>query len=266
MGLVTATSFQHSPCIQARTFAVIGVLATGDVDDDLLYQMLVAFKQGLAQSDESRTAAVVSMLRCITQVVPLLPRDSRYLAQLFWLGFALVQSSALPFYEEATRLMQQALETLDRHGTFDNRSVSQVLVEARMALGDVPDQLDAMLGLYFHYLPATSFSIAAPIFKGIQVESLQKSAKSILRCLLRIATTSAVKRRAVGAEDSQGMTPVAESTRTVDLDALGYFLALLPSLNCLKRGLMSSVVLSRTRCQGSTSSFSGCKNGIGRLQ
>jgi hypothetical protein len=215
MSLVTATSFQHSPCIQSRTFAVIGVLATGDVDDDLLYQMLVAFKQGLSQSDETRTSAVVTMLRCVTQVVPVLAPDSRYLAQLFWLGFALVQSSAIAFYVEATRLMQKCLETMDRHNAFVKRPVSVVLLEARKSLAEIAEQLDNLLGVTFQSdFNSFSFALVAPVFKGMRVKTLRDSAESLLRTLLQVTTRQEVM-------DIDG---VAEP---VDPSASGYFLALL---------------------------------------
>ena len=101
MSLITSSAFQLSPAVQTRAFVSLGVLATSDVDDDLLYQMLVAFKTALSQSSENETTSVVSMLRCIRNVVPALPRYSRYLCQLFWLAVALLQSSHLVLYVEA---------------------------------------------------------------------------------------------------------------------------------------------------------------------
>jgi hypothetical protein len=241
MSLVISTSFQHSPCIQSRTFAVIGVLATGDVDDDLLYQMLVAFKQGLAQTDETRTAAVVSMLRCITRVVPFLTHESKYLPYLFWLGFALVQSAAIALYEEATRLMQKSLETLERTGAFKSHSVSAVLLDAREPLIDVAEQLDELLGLTFHY--HFSFVLVAPVFKGYRINTLQDAAESLLRSLLKITSRA----QQVHERD------------TVSDEALGFFLALLPSVksneafsNLLRDANLSPAVIADHTHPGST--------------
>ena len=45
MSLVTSSAFQLSPAIQTRSFVSLSILATSDVDDDLLYQMLVALKK-----------------------------------------------------------------------------------------------------------------------------------------------------------------------------------------------------------------------------
>ena len=104
MSLVTSSAFQLSPAVQTRAFVSLGILATSDVDDDLLYQMLVAFKTALSQSHESDTTSVVSMLRCIFRVVPALPINSRYLPQIFWLAVALLQSSHMGIYVEAINL------------------------------------------------------------------------------------------------------------------------------------------------------------------
>ncbi|KAL7332161.1 hypothetical protein PS15p_204242 [Mucor circinelloides] len=42
MGLVTSTAFYFNPAIQPRSFVTLGCLAQDEVDDDLIYQILVA--------------------------------------------------------------------------------------------------------------------------------------------------------------------------------------------------------------------------------
>ena len=44
MGLLTATAFRLLPSIQPRAFVVMSSSASSDVDDDLLYQMLVVLR------------------------------------------------------------------------------------------------------------------------------------------------------------------------------------------------------------------------------
>jgi hypothetical protein len=214
MSLVTSSAFQLSPCVQARSFVVIGVLAQADVDDDLLYQMLVAFMNGMGNTEETKTTSVVSMLRCITKVVPALPSDSRYLPQLFWLGVALLQCSPVAFYEEAARLVQHVLETMERHSTFTQAPVHIVLMAARESLEDVSSQLDNLLGVDFN--TSFSFSLVAPVFKGMRIAPLRPAADSVLRTLLRITSLA----------EGGGQTPGA--MQPVYPDTLGYFLALLP--------------------------------------
>ncbi|KAH8118768.1 hypothetical protein DFH11DRAFT_1839273 [Phellopilus nigrolimitatus] len=203
MGLLTATAFQLSPSIQPRAFVVMGTLASSDVDDDLLYQMLVALRSAMKTADESDTQCVVSMLNCVCNVVPSLPESSRYIGTLFWLAVALLQSSHAPFYKEANNLLCACITSLHNQGAFRERGFTATLLDARSSLEDISMQLDQLLGLSFD--SDFSFSLAAVIFKGIRRPQLRESAVGALRCLI---TTAA------------GETPIHS-------DVLGYFLALL---------------------------------------
>jgi neurofibromin 1 len=206
-----------SAAIQTRAFIVMGTLATSDVDDDLLYQMLVAFKTALSHSSETNTTAVVSMLRCICKIVPALVENSRYICQVFWLAVALLQSSHIAFYIEATNLLQTTLESMERRGMLQPGSnITAVLLDGRSPLEEVACQLDQLLGLSFDY--SFSFSLASIIFKGVRLSGLKDSAEAVLRSLLRV-TVRGHERQHKGIEGfRQILCP----------DALGYFIALLP--------------------------------------
>ncbi|KIJ20411.1 hypothetical protein PAXINDRAFT_166473 [Paxillus involutus ATCC 200175] len=212
MSLATSTAFQLPTAIQARAFLVLGTLATSDVDDDLVYQMLVAFKAALGQSTETDTVAVVCMLRCICKVVPSLPEASRYLCQVFWLAVALLQSSYTAFYAEATELLRATIETLELHGAFDGNTIPSVLLDGRAQLEDTVCQLDRLLCLSFEN--NFSFSLAAIIFKGVRHNHLKSSAETVLRSLLSVAVRC-------------GERP-DDAPYVLSPDALGYFVALIP--------------------------------------
>ena len=215
MSLVTSMAFQLSAAIQPRAFIVIGTLATSDVDDDLLYQMLVAFKASLSQSNETNTTSVVSMLRCICKIIPALVENSRYICQVFWLAVALLQSSHIAFYVEATNLLRMSLEHMESQGSF-NGSVHEILLDGRTPLEDIACQLDQLLGLSFD--ANFSFSLASIIFKGIRHSGLKDSAEAALRYLLRVTVRAGVKENGV----------LEGSREVLHADALGYFVALLP--------------------------------------
>lgn len=226
MSLITSSAFQLSPAVQSRAFVSLGILATSDVDDDLLYQMLVAFKTALSQSSETDTTSVLSMLRCITNVVPATSGNSRYLSQLFWLAVALLQSSHMALYVEAIRLLRVIVENMAEHGHFRERGVPATLLEGRIPLEDIACQLDHLLGLSFD--SSFSFSLAATIFKGVRHSALRDAAEGALRSLLSITVRSCVE--VEHADDGPG-APVCQ-------DVLGYFLALLPMstrIHSLKR-------------------------------
>ena len=208
MSLATSTAFQLPAAIQCRAFLVLGTLATSDVDDDLVYQMLVAFKTALAQSTETETVNVVCMLRCICKIVPSLVRGSSYLPQLFWLGVALLQSSYPAFYAEAADLLRITVETLEKHGAFEEETIPTVLLGGRAPLEDTISQLDRLLCISFE--SSFSFSLAAIIFKGVRHSHLKSSAEMVLRSLFAVTVRS-----------SSPATTLCE-------DALGYFIALVP--------------------------------------
>ncbi|KZT29450.1 hypothetical protein NEOLEDRAFT_1128208 [Neolentinus lepideus HHB14362 ss-1] len=215
MSLVVSTAFQYFPPIQSRSFVILGELATSDVDDDLLYQMLVAFKTGMSKPD-GETTSIISMLRCISKVTPGLMENSRYLPQVFWLAVSLLQSGIMPIYADAADLLRRCLEKLHNQGTFKDKSVSDTLLEARAPLIEVVMQLDQMLQLSFE--SNFSFSMAATIFKGVRVSGLKQSAEAVLRSLLQV--TVRVHEQLSGESPNAG--------HPLPFEALGYFLALIP--------------------------------------
>ncbi|KAG6857004.1 hypothetical protein H0H87_011098 [Tephrocybe sp. NHM501043] len=215
MSLITSTAFQVSPAVQTRAFIALGTLATAEVDDDFLYQILVAFNTALAKVTDS-TLSVVSMLRCMCKVVPALPRDSRYICLLFWLAVALLQASHPGFYVEASHLLGVTLENIERRGMFQLESVASLLLKARVPLEETTSQLDGMIGMSFE--SSFSFSLASIIFKGIRQRGLKCAAEAVLRTLLQVT---------VRAEMNDDMPTGFRDS--IPPDALGYFLALLPS-------------------------------------
>lgn len=213
MGLITSMVFQYSPAIQARGFIALGTLGTQDVDDDLMYQMLVAFKTALAASNETDTIVVVCMLRCIVKVVPALAHHSKYFDQLFWLAVALLQSSHFAFYIQATDLLRVTIETAYRHGLFEDTSVADVMMGGRHHLDGTLGQLDRLLGLSFE--SSFSYSLVCVIFKGMRHSGLKASTEAVLRVLLHV-TIETVD------------LPDDEPDSSIHSSALAYFLALLP--------------------------------------
>ena len=133
MSLITATAFQQSPVVQTRSFVALATLAVTHVDDDFLYQILIAFrvKSALSKVNESNT------LRCMCKVVPAVVGTSPYICVLFWLAVALLQGSHASFYAEASSLFQVTLRNMEEQGLFKNNTVQKVLLEARERLEEV---------------------------------------------------------------------------------------------------------------------------------
>lgn len=220
MSLVTATAFQQSPAVQTRAFVALSALAVAEVDDDFLYQILVAFKGALSKANESNTTTIVSMLRCMCKIVPAIVETSRYVSVLFWLAVALLQSSHVGFYVEATWLLRITLENMELHGMFVGNSVQEVLLEAREQLEEVTSQLDELLKINFN--KNFSIALASIIFKGMRHTLLKDSAQAVLRSLLRVTTVTYQENNKALNGQTNGID------HTPCYDAMGYFLALIP--------------------------------------
>jgi len=213
--LVTATAFQVSPTIQFRAFVVLGELATADVDDDFFYQMLVAFRSTLIRTTDS-TISVVSMLRCIRNVMPALQQGSRYLGPIFWLAVALLQFGHMAFYAEASQLLRVTIQQLSDHELLQQQGVPESLLEHRYSFREIAGQLDQSLKISFE--SNFSFSLASILVKGFKLKSFKPVALDALRTMLRVSS-----RVVPDSEDDSQVAPVLK----VAPDSLGYFLALL---------------------------------------
>jgi hypothetical protein len=223
MSLVTATAFQVSPTIQFRAFVVLGELAKAEVDDDFFYQMLVAFRSTLIRTTDS-TISVVSMLRCIRNVVPALQPGSRYLGPIFWLAVALLQFGHMAFYAEASQLLRVTVQQLSDQGLVQEHGVPESLLEHRYGFREIADQLDQSLKISFE--SNFSFSIASILVKGFKLKSFKLVALDALRTMLRVSS------RALSDEEGNSETA---TIRRIAPDALGYFLALLSAATTRKK-------------------------------
>ncbi|KAF9111158.1 Ras GTPase activating protein ira2 [Mortierella sp. AM989] len=207
MGLVTSTAFQFNPAIQPRAFVALGCLAREEVDDDLLYQILVALRGALAMFVESDCNLIGSIVMCLTNIAANLPAESRYLQHMFWLGLSIVEIGHVPLFTYALELLQAVLKVLDAQGFFIHEPLDEVLLRARAPLMDVTKELDESVGLNFetHF----SFGVAGALLKGLKHPSTKNITTDVLRSILQIAV--------------KGTQP-----DVVDVRVLGYLAALMP--------------------------------------
>ena len=96
--------------MQTLSFIALRTLAISEVDGDFAYQILAALRTALSKANDTHTMSIVSMLRCLCKIVPAIQGNSKYIASLFWLAIALLQSSLLAFYIEATALLRVTQE------------------------------------------------------------------------------------------------------------------------------------------------------------
>ncbi|KAI8647143.1 hypothetical protein BD408DRAFT_358792 [Parasitella parasitica] len=214
MSLVASTAFQFNPAVQPRAFIVLGYLGREEIDDDLLYQILVALRGALAIFSDSDPNLVTSIMMCLKNVVESLPGDSRYLLQLFWVAVALVEINTGPTFAMAVELLQAVVRALDSNGIFAGDTMIDVLLAARGPVADVARQLDNLCGVNFesHF----SFAIAGIFMKGLRYNDVKDAIYHGLHTFLDIERKQF---------PSDGLS---EESSIIETSTLGYVAGLLP--------------------------------------
>lgn len=208
MSLVASTAFQFNPAIQPQAFVVMGCLGKEEVDDDLLYQILVALRGALAIFNESDPSLVLSITMCLKNIVESLPSDSRYLLPLFWVAIALIEINNGPTFTMSIELLLAVLRALDADDFFADDHVVDILMSAREPIADVARELDNLCGINFdsHF----SFAISCIFLKGLRYNNAKDTIFQGLTTFLDIECKH------------------SESSGVVDSQKLGYLAGLLP--------------------------------------
>jgi neurofibromin 1 len=144
----------------------LGCLAQDEVDDDLIYQILVALKGALAIFNETDSSLITSIMMCLSNIIDNLPSDSRYILHLFWLAISLVQIGHPATFPTAVQFLHSVLRALDSRKFFVNSSIEEVLLEARVELGDISLELDEACGVNFN--DYFSFAVAVVLLRGLK--------------------------------------------------------------------------------------------------
>jgi neurofibromin 1 len=189
MSLVTSTAFQFNPAVQPRAFIVLGCLARGEVDDDLLYQILIALRGALELFDDTDCSLIVSIVLCLSNIAENLPGDSIYLQPMFWLGTAFIQIGHRPLFPSAIGLIEVVINKMRSHGLFTNTDLGAVLMKAREPFHQVSDQLDSCTGVKFAV--DFPFALSTLLLKGLKHSATKTATQNVFTTLLDISTKSA---------------------------------------------------------------------------
>ncbi|OAD05753.1 hypothetical protein MUCCIDRAFT_137611, partial [Mucor lusitanicus CBS 277.49] len=234
MSLVASTAFQFNPAVQPRAFIVLGYLGREEIDDDLLYQILVALRGALAIFNDSDPHLVTSIMMCLKNVVESLPGDSRYLLQLFWVAVALVEINTGPTFAMAVELLQAVVRALDSNSFFSGDTMIDVLLAAREPIADVARQLDNLCGVNFdsHF----SFAIAGIFMKGLRYNDVKDAIYHGLHTFLDIERKQC---------PHDGLS---EESSIIETSILGYVTGLLPlaAKNDTVKDLLKTAGLTET--------------------
>ncbi|KAG0745150.1 hypothetical protein G6F62_003419 [Rhizopus arrhizus] len=208
MSLATSMTFQFNPALQPRSFVILGCLAQDEIDDDLLFQILVVLRNELSRFDEKNSELVISILMCLKNIVHNLSSGSRYLKPMFWLAIAIVQMNHPAVFSHTVRFLNAVLRTMSAYNFFENRSVQDVLMEARAPFASILSNIDAAAGVSFD--TQFSFAIAGTLLKGFRCSDARED---IYVCLTDFLETE---------------TKFDFTMNKVESRCLGYFAGLLP--------------------------------------
>ncbi|RCI06233.1 Ras GTPase activating protein ira2, partial [Rhizopus stolonifer] len=209
MSLVTSMTFQFNPALQSRSFVILGCLAQDEIDDDLLFQILVVLRNELARFDKNSPHLVISILMCLTNIIDNLSIKSRYLKPMFWLAMGMTQMNIPSIFSHAIKLLHATLRTLDTHKCFENQSVEQVMLQVRSKYVYIAHRIDSTIGISFD--SNFTFAVAGMLLRGFQHADARDNIFSCLSAFLEIETKC-----------------VSTGTNQVDARCLGYFVGLLP--------------------------------------
>jgi neurofibromin 1 len=181
-------TFQFNPALQPRSFVILGCLAQDEIDDDLLFQILIVLRNELARFNETNPALIISIMMCLTNIIDHLSASSRYLKPIFWLAVSMVQMNNESIFPFAVKLLHAVLRNLDTHKYFDESSVESVLMESRAPFSSVYENIDRAAGLSFDN--QFSFAIAGALLKGFKYADTRESIFMCLTTFLEIETKS----------------------------------------------------------------------------
>jgi neurofibromin 1 len=195
MSLVASTAFQSNPAIQPRAFTVMGCLAREDVDDDLLYQVLVALRNSISRFvGDNDNEMLVAIVTSLTKMMEKLPTASRYGLQLFWLAMSLVRLVPLNLFNCAASFLEAVLININTSGELKNGRMVQVLLQGRLPVEDPASQLDECYGVHFN-AENFHFAVCASLVKGLTDSVTKGTTLRVLSTFLEIASSSAVEGR-----------------------------------------------------------------------
>lgn len=190
MSLVASTAFQSNPAIQPRAFAVMGCLAREDVDDDLLYQVLVVLRNALNQFIENGdNEMLTSIITSLTKMMDNLSPTSRYLHQLFWVAVSLVRLGSGMVFNCSVALLEATLRTLAQSGELKNDKMNHVLLQGKSSVDEAALIIDDLYGIKFT-AENFHFAMAITLTKGLQSPSTKPAAIKTLRAFVEVGTAN----------------------------------------------------------------------------
>ena len=113
--MVVSKAFSPNPSLQPRAFVTLGCLIKHDYnyDDALLFQTLLSLVDALQNLNIERDFDLaVSIVMCLTQIVPIVPSESKLLKPMFWVAMSLLQIANVELFPSGLALLEVVLRTV----------------------------------------------------------------------------------------------------------------------------------------------------------
>ncbi|KAH8888166.1 hypothetical protein GQ53DRAFT_871677 [Thozetella sp. PMI_491] len=186
MSLVASTAFQNNPAIQPRAFAVMGCLAREEVDDDLLYQVLVALRNSVGRfGDDSNSEMLVAIVTSLSKMMAKLPSASRYGLQLFWLAISLLRLVPPNLFNCTAMFLESVLININTSGDMKGDAMVNSLLQGRSQLEDAALPLDDAYGIHFNH-ENFHFASCACLVRGLNDTATKATALRVLSTFLEM--------------------------------------------------------------------------------
>lgn len=191
MSLVASTAFQDNPAVQPKAFAVMGYLAREEVDDDLLYQVLVALRSSVGQfAEDGNSEMLIAIVTSLSRMMTKLPSASRYGVQLFWLAISLVRLVPSGLFNCTAQFLEAILTNIGTAGNARGERMVPLLLQSRSQLGNAALPLDEAYGIQFHH-ETFHFAVCASLVRGLTDAATRPMAIRVLSCFLELTSWTA---------------------------------------------------------------------------
>ncbi|PTB71434.1 ras GTPase-activating protein [Trichoderma longibrachiatum ATCC 18648] len=192
MSLVASTAFQNNPAVQPRAFAVMGYLAREEVDDDLLYQVLVALRNSIGQfGEDGNSEMLISIVTSLSKMMIKLPSSSRYGLQLFWLAISLVRLVPIGLFNCTAQFLEAVLTNIGAVCSATGEKLVPLLLQSRGQLEEAALPLDDAYGVHFDH-ESFHFAVCACLVRGLTDTSTRPTAIRVLSSFVEIVNSATV--------------------------------------------------------------------------
>lgn len=191
MSLVASTAFQNNPAIQPRAFTVMGCVAREEIDDDLLYQVLVALRHSITRfGEDGSTDMLVAVVISLSKMILKLTSASRYGLQLFWLAMSLIRlMPTARLFNCATQLLEAVLTNISISSELRSEKAASFLLQGRGTLEEATLPLDDVYGIHFTR-DNFHFAVCACLVRGLTDPTTKPSTLRLVSTFLELTTTS----------------------------------------------------------------------------